>query len=183
MTTRHVTRSAGRIVVKVGSGVLTQDGTLRPRVFTDLARQISVQIESAVVDVTKETNGRLENDLTSRIRATSDVRIDGIRFETHRKRKRVWALAILERLPASVARRKARDRALAMTRQCLETAERQESAGRATQALATYRSCRAPLEEALSHEAIASALADDLRSLIGRAPGQGMSRGGIAQDP
>ena len=68
----------------------------------DLARQISVQIESSVVDVTREKKGRLENDLTSRIRATSDIRLDGIRFETHRKWKRVYALAVLERLPAAV---------------------------------------------------------------------------------
>ena len=33
---------------------------------------------------------RIENELTSRIRATSDIRLDGVRFETHRKRKRVY---------------------------------------------------------------------------------------------
>lgn len=46
----------------------------------DLARQISVQIESNVVDITRETNGRLISDLTSQIRATSDIRLEGIRF-------------------------------------------------------------------------------------------------------
>jgi len=54
---------------------------------SDLARQISVQIESNVVDITRESNGRYENDLTSQIRATSDIRIEGIRFETFRKKK------------------------------------------------------------------------------------------------
>jgi len=124
----------------------------------DLARQISVQIESNVVDVTQETNGKYQNDLTSRIRATSDIRLDGVRFETYRKRKKVWALAILERLPAAVARRKQRDQALALTRRCLESAAAEEKAGRSSQALDTYRSCRTPLEAALEHEAIASAL-------------------------
>ena len=124
----------------------------------DLARQISVQIESNVVDTTKESNGRYENDLTSQIRATSDIRLEGIRFETYRKRKKVWVLAVLERLPAAVARRKERDRALAETKQCLDNAAREEKAGNANQALSIYRSCRTPLELALENEAIARAL-------------------------
>lgn len=132
----------------------------------DLARQISVQIESSVVDVTREANGRLENDLTSQIRATSDIRLDGVRFETHRKRKKAWALAVLERLPAAAARRKQRDQALLMTRECLDAAAREEDAGRSSQALAGYRSCRTSLNEALEHEAIAAAL----------------SRGGLLED-
>lgn len=124
----------------------------------DLARQISVQIESNVIDVTREADGRMTNALTSQIRATSDIRLDGVRFETYRKRKRVWALAILERGPAAAKRRRERDRALALTQRCLEEAGRQEDAGRASQALATYRSCRTPLEAALEHEAIATAI-------------------------
>jgi len=124
----------------------------------DLARQISVQIESSVVDVTRETNGRLESDLTSQIRATSDIRLNGIRFETHRKRKNVWTLAVLERLPASVARRKLRDHALTLTQQCLDAAAEEEEAGHATQALDAYRSCRTSLNDALEHEAVAAAL-------------------------
>ncbi len=38
---REIARQARRIVVKVGSGVLTDAGHLRPRVFTELARQIA----------------------------------------------------------------------------------------------------------------------------------------------
>jgi hypothetical protein len=124
----------------------------------DLARQISVQIESIVVDVTRESNNRLESDLTSQIRATSDIRLEGVRFETYRKRKKVWALAILERVPAAAARRKKRDHALAMTARCLEDAASEEAAGRANQALETYRGCRTPLDTAFEHEAIATAL-------------------------
>ena len=41
----------------------------------DLARQVSVQIESNVVDVLQERQGKIENELTSQIRATSDVRL------------------------------------------------------------------------------------------------------------
>ena len=124
----------------------------------DLARQISVQIESSVVDVTREKKGRLENDLTSRIRATSDIRLDGIRFEIHRKRKEVWVLAILERNSAAAARRKQRNQAMIRTKKCLVSAAAEEEAGRSRQALDAYRSCRQPLDEALEHEAVAAAI-------------------------
>jgi len=132
----------------------------------DLARQITVQIESSVVDITRESNGLVESDLTSQIRATSDIRLDGIRFETYRKRKNVWTLAVLERLPTAVLRRRQRDQALQMTKQCLDAAAEEEAAGRASQALAAYRRCRTSLNEALEHEAVAAAVA----------------RGGLLQD-
>jgi glutamate 5-kinase len=38
---REAARRARRIVVKVGSSVLTRDGALRPRIFSDVARQVS----------------------------------------------------------------------------------------------------------------------------------------------
>jgi hypothetical protein len=159
---------AERYLVGFAQAVGKQDAleSAKQQAAADLARQISVQIESNVVDVTRESNGRLENDLTSQIRATSDIRLEGIRFETHKKRKNVWSLAVLERLPASVARRNLRDRALILTQKCLDAAADEETAGRSTQALTAYRSCRKPLNEALEHEAIAAAL----------------QRGGLLQD-
>jgi glutamate 5-kinase len=38
---REAARRARRIVVKVGSSILTRDGALRPRVFADVARQVT----------------------------------------------------------------------------------------------------------------------------------------------
>ncbi len=38
---REAARRARRIVVKVGSSILTRDGALRPRMFSDVARQVS----------------------------------------------------------------------------------------------------------------------------------------------
>ena len=38
---RSLARKAGRIVVKVGSSILTADGAVRPRVFTELIRQVA----------------------------------------------------------------------------------------------------------------------------------------------
>jgi glutamate 5-kinase len=39
---RQLARAARRLVVKVGSSVLTDDGAVRPRVFTELIRQVAV---------------------------------------------------------------------------------------------------------------------------------------------
>ncbi|MCX5740077.1 MAG: glutamate 5-kinase, partial [Proteobacteria bacterium] len=38
---RSVAQRASRIVVKVGSSILTAAGAVRPRVFTELIRQVS----------------------------------------------------------------------------------------------------------------------------------------------
>ncbi len=45
MSVRAIARRAKRIVVKVGSSVLTEDGTLRRRVFGDLARETAGLLE------------------------------------------------------------------------------------------------------------------------------------------
>jgi len=55
---RPITRSARRIVVKVGSSTLTRDGELRKRVFTNLARQISQLCEQGR-DVVLVTSGAI----------------------------------------------------------------------------------------------------------------------------
>ena len=49
----------------------------KQQVAADLARQVSVPIESKVVDVLHEKQGRIGNELTSQIRATT---IDGERY-------------------------------------------------------------------------------------------------------
>ena len=43
---RTVAQRAKRIVVKVGSSILTADGAVRPRIFTELIRQVAKLVES-----------------------------------------------------------------------------------------------------------------------------------------
>ncbi len=45
MTAREEVAKSRRIVVKVGSSVLTNRGVLRRRVFTEIARQVSLMRE------------------------------------------------------------------------------------------------------------------------------------------
>jgi len=123
-----------------------------------LAQQISLHIEADVTDVVRDSSGKTRNDFTSRVRVRSDLRLDGVRFETYQKRNDVYVLAVLERLPAALARRRERDRALVMTRTCLEGAERDERKGQAQNALIAYRGCRTALDNALEHDAVAAAL-------------------------
>jgi hypothetical protein len=132
--------------------------TAKQQATADLARQIRVQIVSSVLDVYREKDGELEEDLFGRIQTTTDLRLDGIRFEIHRERRSVWVLALLERLPAAMASRKRRDGSLALAERCLEGATREEGEGRTSQALAAYRDCLVPIDAAFEHEGVASAL-------------------------
>jgi glutamate 5-kinase len=43
---RTVAQRASRIVVKIGSSILTADGAVRPRVFTELIRQVAALVEA-----------------------------------------------------------------------------------------------------------------------------------------
>ena len=63
-----------------------------------LAQQISLHIEADVTDVVRDSSGKTRNDFTSRVRVRSDLRLDGVRFETYQKRNDVHVLAVLERL-------------------------------------------------------------------------------------
>jgi glutamate 5-kinase len=58
MSARGVARDARRIVVKVGSSVLTRDGELRPRVFGDIARQTAA-LRAESRDVVVVTSGAI----------------------------------------------------------------------------------------------------------------------------
>ena len=58
MTSRTEAAKARRIVVKVGSSVLTDRGTLRPRVFTEIARQVS-QLREQGRDVVVVSSGAI----------------------------------------------------------------------------------------------------------------------------
>ncbi len=131
---------------------------VKQRAVADLAQQISLEIEWDLVDVVEGTADATRSESRSEIRAHSDLQLDGVRFETHRRGNEVYALARLERLPAAQARRHERTRALARTEACLKGAEEQAERGEAQLALAEYRACRVSLEQAIEHDAVASAL-------------------------
>ena len=133
----------------------------KQRAAADLSRQISVEIESSVVDFVSESNGSSNNELTTSVRSSSQIRLEGIQYEVYRSRRHVYAMATLERLPAALRRRKLRDQALESLANCVRQGDREAKAGRLQEAVNAYRSCRAHLSEGLNHESVASAILHD----------------------
>ncbi len=125
---------------------------------SDLARRISVRIESELSDISQERNGRYDYEVAAVTRSTSDVQLTGLDYEVHRKRKRTYALAIVERASAANQRRAERDRAMQEVSACVEKGEAHRSAGRPARALEVFEDCRQPLAEALQHDSVAGAL-------------------------
>jgi hypothetical protein len=124
----------------------------------DLARKISVRIESEVSDISQEQNGNYTYKLAAVTRSTTDVRVSHLRYEKYKKWGKVYVLAWIDRKEAARARRAERDRALAELRACFASAQLEMEADRKASALFTYETCRKPIAEALQHEAVASAV-------------------------
>lgn len=128
----------------------------------DLAGRISVRIEHELRDVSAEKDGVYSYQVASTTRATADVKLSGLAYETHRaperEGERVYALAVLERAPAAAERRSQRDRSLAAAQACLASAARHVEEGRESDAVETLETCRLPTTEALEHDAVGRAL-------------------------
>jgi len=155
----------------------------RQQAAADLARQIQVEIESRFLDSVQERDGEIATSASEQtIQATSAIQLEGLRFEIHRRQQDVWALAVLERAPASAARRRERDRVRSEVQSCLEIARGAEDEGRITDALAAYHRCRTALERAFEHEAIARALEGGGRA-GGSGPGSGPESSPGSGDP
>ncbi len=122
-----------------------------------LAQQITVRIESEQSDVSAEKNGQQTYAVTAFTRATTDVRVSGMKFETYSGGGKAYALAVLVRATAASERRVERDRLLLEAKEAVLRGE-QMKRDEAT-AMRTYLGARTALAEALDHEAIARVLA------------------------
>ena len=124
----------------------------------DLTRRISVRIQSRLIDSYRESGAEIEESLNSQIHATTDIRLEGIRYEVHREGEVVWALAVLERLPAAAARRRSRDLSIAKVEACLKDGAEYQKSGLVAASITAYQSCRVPLQMALEDDALAAVL-------------------------
>ncbi len=130
----------------------------------DLARKLSVRIESDVQDVSQETNGDYSYKLAAVTRATTDVQLTNLRYEEPYKRwGKTYVLAWLERKPAAQAQLGASEQAMVDLRACMASADEAQRADRKKAALERYETCRAPIAKALHHDAVARALVPSLR--------------------
>ena len=150
-----------------GFGVASGDDAVteaKQQAAADLARKISVRIESEVSDVSQEQDGDYSYKLAAVTRSTTDIRLSNLSYEgPYKKWGRVYVLAWIERSAAASARSGERDRAIADLRACLGAAKREKEAGRRPSALSTYQSCRRPIAEALQHDAVVSVLSGGRR--------------------
>ncbi|MBW2230093.1 MAG: hypothetical protein JRG92_11430 [Deltaproteobacteria bacterium] len=163
-----------------GYGVASGSGALaraKQEAAADLARKLSVRIESELSDVSREHQGHYSYRLAAMTRSTTDVRLTGLHYaEPHKRWGKTHVLAWVDRTAATRVRLAERDRALGEVRACLAAGEAAREAGRKRVALETFEDCRRPVAEALQHQAVARALrpalageGDALLTLIGAA--------------
>ena len=122
----------------------------------DLARSITVRIQSETLDQVTESGGRERYSASSMTRATTDVQLEGLGYELHREGAVAHALAFVSRERAAAGLRAKRDGAL-------ERARRLEAdAGAAGEKGAGERleRARAAAAEALQAAAILRAVAE-----------------------
>jgi hypothetical protein len=135
----------------------------REAATADLARKITVRIESRVDDVSIERDGDHSYKVAAVTRSSTDVQLTDLGFERpYEKRGKVHVLAFIDRRAAAREQRAARDRALARLVACVEVAESHASSAGKQAALDAFEGCRIPIAEALQHDAVASALASGL---------------------
>ena len=115
---RSAARSARRIVVKVGSSILTADGAVRPRVFTELIRQVA----------TLTDQGRQVVVVSSGAIAMGSHRLGwshpGRSIPEKQAAAAVGQIALMERYRAGFARRGRQVAQILVTRVGLEDRER-----------------------------------------------------------
>jgi len=67
----------------------------------DLASRITVRIENQMSDVNEEKDGKQSYAVATMTKASTDVRLSGLSYETHVADGKTYALAILDRQAAA----------------------------------------------------------------------------------
>ena len=119
----------------------------------DLANRITVRIESELTDVNSETNGKVDYHIAAMTRLTSDVRIQGLKYEIAYVGADVDALAYIRRSDAATEHRMQLDRALLGLRTCMNSA-RALRANVSASVAAGYQQCLQYVTDGLRHDAV-----------------------------
>ena len=125
---------------------------------SDLSQRIVVRIENQTVDVQEQKGDNFKQEIAAVTRASTDVRLTGLAYETHEEGGKAYALAVIERAGAAAERRKLRDEAAAKGKALLGQGAEAEGQKRESDALKAYFGARLAVAEAASHEAVARAL-------------------------
>ncbi len=144
-----------------GFAVATGENALdkaKNKARADLASRISVRIEHELSDISKERDGSSSYYVASVTRATSDVQLRGLDYETFHQKDRFYALAVLNRASGAEQCRHRRREGIKKLRNCIESARRLMKAKDTSRALESYQTCRLHVVEALEQDSIARVL-------------------------
>ena len=119
----------------------------------DLANRISVHIEHELTDVNSEKNGKVDYHIAAITKLTSDVRIQGLKYEIAHRGTEVYALAYVNRADAATERRMLLERSLLVLRGCMKSAREQKAKGGVI-AADEYLRCLQYVSEGLQHDAV-----------------------------
>ena len=145
-----------------GYGVAEGKGALesaRGSASADLATRISVRVEHDFSSQTAEKNGAQSYAIASLTRATADVRLTNLLYETYDDDGKVFAFAYKKRAEAAAERRGLRDQALKNAREQLASSKAAEEDKREADALAAAYSARLWATEAAEQHAVTRAIA------------------------
>jgi hypothetical protein len=119
----------------------------------DLANRVSVRIESELNDVQAEKNGKLDYHLAAITKLTSDVKIQGLKFEVAYQGTDVYALAYVRRADAAAERRRLLERSIVELDSCMNSARdaKNNSAARVAEG---YVRCLRYVSECLQHDSV-----------------------------
>jgi hypothetical protein len=139
-------------IERYASGFALSDGSSDPlaaaktEASSELARSLSVRIESQMTDAMEVSGNKERQEIHALSKASTDVHLNGVTFETWLDGKRAYALAILDRAQAATAAEHERETALTQAQALLATG------GKGAEALRDCLSARTALSEALRQE-------------------------------
>ena len=125
----------------------------------DLATRVSVRVEHDFQSQSAEKNGAQSYAAASLTRATADVRLTNLLYETYTDGAKTWALAYKPRSEAAAERKSLRDAALKNAREQLAQSLKAEEQKREADALAAACTARLWTTEAAEQHAVARAIA------------------------
>lgn len=126
----------------------------------DLARSITVRIETELDQVSAEKDGSEQYSIAARTRATSEVRLENLGYEVHHSGAKSYALAYIARTDLARSLRGRRDAGAARARAAFEGGQKLEKQTEEGAALRRYYETRAPLAEAMEAATILRATSE-----------------------
>lgn len=162
----------------VGFAVVDRENELdsaKAQSAADLAARISVRIESQVSDVQSEKDGQQKYAVAALTKASTDVRLSGLAYETYVGEGKTYALAVISRESGAAGYLKTRTEAARAAQDKLASGEKAETEKRESDALKLYLQVRPLVAEALESDAIVRVLTGQVDEKLSAELGSAMS--------